>query len=121
MRPFEHMTASSAEEAVALLERQPGPDTPILAGGADLLALMQEGLAAPTRLIDIKPMRALRYLRFDGDGTLRIGARATLADIERDPTVAARLPILTQSVRDAATPQLRAMATVGGNLLQQVR
>src|SRR5690242_13248801 len=107
MQQFEHMTASSAEEAVALLERQPGPDTQILAGGTDLLTLMQEGLAAPARLIDIKPVRALRYLRFDDDGTLRIGALATLADIERDPTVAGRLPILTQAVREAATPQLR--------------
>jgi xanthine dehydrogenase YagS FAD-binding subunit len=121
MRPFEHTTASTAEEAVALLERQPGPETQILAGGTDLLTLMQEGLAAPARLIDIKPVRSLRYLRFDPDGTLRIGALATLADIERDLAVAERLPLLTQSVRDAATPQLRAMATVGGNLLQQVR
>jgi len=121
MHPFEHTTATSAEEAVALLGRQPGPVTQIIAGGTDLLTLINEGLAAPTRLIDIKPVRALRYLRFDADGTLRIGALATLADLERDSAVAERLPLLQQAMRDAATPQLRAMATVGGNLVQQNR
>jgi xanthine dehydrogenase YagS FAD-binding subunit len=121
MHAFEHTTATSAEEAVALLGRQPGPGTQIIAGGTDLLTLMNDGLAAPTRLIDIKPVRALRYLRFDADGTLRIGALTTLADLERDSAVAERLPLLQQAVRDAATPQLRAMATVGGNLVQQNR
>ncbi len=121
MHPFEHTTVASAEEAVALLGQQPGPETQIIAGGTDLLTLMNEELASPARLIDIKPVRALRYLRFDADGTLRIGALATLADLERDPAVAERLPLLQQAVRDAATPQLRAMATVGGNLVQQNR
>jgi len=118
MQPFAHAAAASAGEAAALLRAAPAQ---IIAGGTDLLPLMKEGLAAPARLIDLKPARALRYLRFEADGTLRIGALATLADIERDATLAERLPILPQSVRDAATPQLRAMATVGGNLLQQVR
>lgn len=120
MQPFEHATAASAEEAAALLRAAPA-GAQLIAGGTDLLPLMKEGLAAPARLIDLKPARALRYLRFEPDGTLRIGALATLADIERDAALIQRLPILPQSVRDAATPQLRAMATVGGNLLQQVR
>ncbi|MEO7001063.1 MAG: FAD binding domain-containing protein, partial [Ktedonobacterales bacterium] len=54
-------------------------------------------------------------------GALRIGALTTLSEIERHPEIARRLPILPQAVRDAATPQLRAMATVGGNLLQRNR
>jgi xanthine dehydrogenase YagS FAD-binding subunit len=121
MHPFEHTTAASAEEALALLGQQPGPGTQLIAGGTDLLPLMNEGLASPARLIDIKPVRALRYLRFDPDGTLRIGALTTLTDLERDAAVAERLPLLQQAVRDAATPQLRAVATVGGNLVQQNR
>lgn len=121
MRPFEHTTASSPTEAIALLGERPGTATQVIAGGTDLIPLMREGLASPARLVDIKPARALRYLRFDGDGTLRIGALATLADLERDAAVAERLPLLTAAVRDAATPQLRAAATVGGNLVQQNR
>lgn len=119
MEPFEHISARSPREALAGLEGV--SSAAIIAGGTDLLPLMKDRLAAPARLVDLKPARDLHYLRFEADGSLRIGALATLADLERDAEVAARLPILPQSVRDAATPQLRAMATVGGNLLQRNR
>jgi xanthine dehydrogenase YagS FAD-binding subunit len=121
MRAFDHITATNADEALALLGAEPNARTKLIAGGTDLLTLMKEGLAQPARLIDLKPARSLRYLRFEADGTLRVGALATLADIERDATLAARLPILHQAVRDAASPQLRALATVAGNLLQENR
>jgi xanthine dehydrogenase YagS FAD-binding subunit len=118
MQPFQHATAGSAAQAVDLLQQQ---GARIIAGGTDLLPLMKEGRVAPARLVDLKPARELRYLRFEADGALRIGALATLADLERSAEVQARLPILVQAVRDAATPQLRAAATVGGNLLQRPR
>lgn len=124
MKLFDHVSAASAGEAASLLAHVPANEAAaprIIAGGTDLLTLMKADILAPARLIDLKPARALRYLRFEPDGSLRIGALATLADIERDAEVARRLPILPQSVRDAATPQLRAMATVGGNLLQRPR
>lgn len=121
MNAFEHLTATSADEAIALLGDSRSGEARVIAGGTDLLTLMKADLAAPQRLIDIKPARELGSLRFDDDGTLRIGALTTLARIERDPELAQRLPILPASVRDAATPQLRAMATVGGNLLQRTR
>ncbi|MGH2514989.1 MAG: FAD binding domain-containing protein, partial [Ktedonobacterales bacterium] len=78
MNSFDYATASSASEAVAALAET--PQTTILAGGTDLLTLMKAGLAAPPRLLDIKPARELRTLRFEADGSLRIGALATLAD-----------------------------------------
>jgi xanthine dehydrogenase YagS FAD-binding subunit len=121
MRNFEHVAAESPSEALGLLASGAAAGARLIAGGTDLLPLMKAGLDAPVRLIDLKAARALRYLRFEPDGELRIGALATLADLERDPEVGRRLPILTQAVRDAATPQLRAMATVGGNLLQRNR
>jgi xanthine dehydrogenase YagS FAD-binding subunit len=120
MNPFDHVTATNPEQALALLA-EPGPAAQLIAGGTDLLPLMKEHLAAPARLIDLKPIRALRYIRFEPDGGLRIGALATLADLERDATIASRFPVLRQAVRDAATPQLRNAATVGGNLLQRNR
>src|SRR5262249_16552267 len=119
MQSFEHIPASDTREALDQLGR--GTETQIIAGGTDLLPLMKEGVLTPTRLVDLKPARTLRYLRFETDGALRIGALATLADLERNPEVAARLPILIQAVRDAATPQLRTLATIGGNLLQRPR
>lgn len=121
MRPFEHLTVQASDDAISALAESDGGTTRLIAGGTDLLPLLKDGLLTVDRLIDIKPARALRHLAFEDDGSLRIGALTTLAEIERSAEVAERLPILTQAVADAATPQLRAMATVGGNLLQRSR
>jgi xanthine dehydrogenase YagS FAD-binding subunit len=118
MRVFDHSAARSADEAVAALRTG---DASIIAGGADLLSLMKANIIAPAHVIDLKPARELRGISFGADGSARIGALTTLADIERDAALAERLPILRASVRDAATPQLRNMATVGGNLMQRNR
>lgn len=125
MRPFEHISAATPAGALAGLT-DAGADyaaapVRLIAGGTDLLPLMKEGLAAPARLIDIKPIRALRFITTDADGGLNLGALTTLAEIERDATIAQRYPILRAAVREAATPQLRAAATLGGNLLQRNR
>ncbi|HEY7974824.1 MAG TPA: FAD binding domain-containing protein, partial [Ktedonobacterales bacterium] len=121
MRAFEHSAVRSAEEAVAALQADTAGESSVIAGGAELLSLMKADLIAPAHIIDLKPIRALRDIAVASDGSVRIGALTTLADIERDATLAARLPILPAAVRDAATPQLRNMATVGGNLLQRTR
>ncbi|MFI5274071.1 MAG: FAD binding domain-containing protein [Ktedonobacterales bacterium] len=122
MKSFDHASAASAREAIALLSDTPERDARLIAGGTDLLPLMKAGIIAPRLLIDLKPARGdLRYLRFDADGTLHIGALTTLAEVERHPEVGARLPLLPQAIRQAATPQLRTAATVAGNLLQRTR
>lgn len=121
MRPFEHITVQASGDAISALAQSDGDTTHLIAGGTDLLPLLKDGLLSVDRLIDIKPARALRHLAFDEDGSLHIGALTTLAEIERSAEVRERLPILVQAVVDAATPQLRAMATVGGNLLQRSR
>ena len=121
MKAFEHISVGSVGEAVAFLGEQRDPDhTKIIAGGTDLLTLMNDGLLSPKRLINLKTARYLRSLRFTEDGA-HIGALTTLADLERSSEIARRFPILLQSVREVATPQLRAMATVAGNLLQRPR
>lgn len=121
MRPFEHLTVHASDDAISALADSEANHAHLIAGGTDLLPLLKDNLVTVDRLIDIKPARALRHLAFEADGSLRIGALTTLADIERSAELAERLPILAQSVADAATPQLRAMATVGGNLLQRTR
>jgi xanthine dehydrogenase YagS FAD-binding subunit len=125
MRPFEHLSAASAEEAIERLTERRDGETRLIAGGTDLLTLMKAGLASPARLIDLKPASELRGLLLGTDGALAIGALTTLAALERASSqLVAGFPVyrlLAQSIRDAATPQLRAMATVGGNLLQQYR
>ena len=120
MRAFDHISVDSAEAAVAALATG-GESVSLIAGGADLLSLMKADLAAPSLLIDLKPARALRGISQAADGSTHIGALTTLADIERDDALAARLPVLRQAAREAATPQIRNTATIGGNLLQRTR
>ncbi|HEU5433726.1 MAG TPA: FAD binding domain-containing protein, partial [Thermomicrobiales bacterium] len=92
-----------------------------LAGGTDLLTLMKADLAAPGRLIDIKRLAELDDRIDDGPDGLTIDAPATLAEIEDDPLVRAVAPALAAAAGLAASPQLRNMATIGGNLLQRPR
>jgi xanthine dehydrogenase YagS FAD-binding subunit len=92
-----------------------------LAGGTDLVGLMKEGLAKPTTLVDLTGIEGLRgWSREKGRG-LRIGALTPLVELETNDALARTMPILRDSLRDAATVQLRTMGTVGGNLLQRNR
>jgi xanthine dehydrogenase YagS FAD-binding subunit len=116
MRPFSYIDVATLDEAIPLLSAASRP----LAGGTDLLPLMKEGIAAPERLVNLKRAGDLRYIQVDDSG-LRIGALTTLDDLERHPDVARDYTALARAAAEAASPQLRNMATIGGNLLQQVR
>ena len=92
-----------------------------LAGGTDLLGLMKDGLARPELLVDLTGIEGLRgWSRAKGKG-LRIGALTPLVELEEAEELHRAMPILRESLRDAATLQLRTMGTVGGNLLQRNR
>ena len=128
MNPFDYQIAHTVEEITDALATEASAGKPyaladvrLLAGGTDLLPLMKEGLARPQRLINIVPAAALRGIQGTAETGLRIGALTTLAELERDATVAAVYPILREAAWDAATPQLRNAATIGGNLLQRPR
>lgn len=128
MNPFDYQAARTVEEITSALASEAGTGKPytlasvrVLAGGTDLIPLMKEGLARPSRVVNIAPAALLRGITGSRDAGLRIGALTTLAELERDATIAADYPILRQAVWDAATPQLRTVATVGGNLLQRPR
>lgn len=116
MRSFSHIDAVDLGEVIPLLSATSRP----IAGGTDLLPLMKEGLSAPERLINLKQAAELRYIQADAAG-LRIGALSTLDDLERHSEVVGHYTALAQAAGEAASPQLRNMATIGGNLLQQVR
>jgi xanthine dehydrogenase YagS FAD-binding subunit len=93
-----------------------------LAGGTDLLTLLKPGLVRLEQLIDIKRADGIpRGIRETADGGLEVGALTTLADIEMSALVRARAAALAEAAALAATPQLRNMATLGGNLLQRPR
>lgn len=116
MEPFEFTRAHSPAEA---LQQLAASGARLIAGGTGLLDLMKLGVERPARLIDINalPLAQLEV----GAGGLRIGALVRNSDLANQPEVARRYPVLAQAILSGASPQLRNMATVGGNLLQRTR
>jgi xanthine dehydrogenase YagS FAD-binding subunit len=82
---------------------------------------MKADIVAPSLLVDIKRLEDLPSGIREADDGITIGALTTLSEIERDPMIRQRYPALAEAVSQAATPQLRNMATIGGNLLQRPR
>lgn len=117
MRPFEYIRATDVRHAVATAAADPA--AAFLAGGTTQVDLMKDGVLGPRALIDITrlPLRGVAA----GGGLLRVGALTTMAELAADPVVAERLAVVRESLLLAASPQLRNMATVGGNLLQRTR
>ena len=116
MIPFAYSKPHSIPEALSLA----GPDSRFIAGGTNLVDLMKENLVRPQLLIDINAL-PLREITASADGGLRIGALVSNADLAWHSQVAARYPLIAQALLSGASPQLRNMATVGGNLLQRTR
>jgi xanthine dehydrogenase YagS FAD-binding subunit len=144
MRAFEYARAATIDEATAQHTQThagmattvhsrtalpvvppgaPENGTRFLAGGTDLLTLMKADIIAPSLLIDIKRVEDLPRGIEDRPkgGGLTLGALTTLSEIEHHPRIRERYAALAEAVSQAATPQLRNMATIGGNLLQRPR
>lgn len=116
------LAAGSATVADAMVSRtgQVSKDDIVFkAGGIDLLDLMKEQLLAPRRLVNLRTIPGLDRIAEDKDGTLRIGATVTLAQLAADPLVHGRYRALSHAVARSASPQLRQVATIAGNLLQR--
>ena len=110
--PFEYSAPSSVDEALALLD----DEAKVLAGGQSLVPLLNFRLARPERIVDINRIEELAYIRADEDGSLRIGALARQAELERSQLVAERWPLLAQAVRLVGHPQIRSRGTVCGSV-----
>jgi xanthine dehydrogenase YagS FAD-binding subunit len=117
MRAFDYVRAARIDDAIAALA---DPDTRCLAGGTNLLDLMKGYVEQPARLVDITRL-PLADVQLLPDGGMRIGALAANSDLANDRNVRERYPLLSQALVSGASPQLRNMATVGGNLLQRTR
>ena len=121
MRQFGYRRASSVDKTITHLQQTMNGDVQPLVGGTDLLTLMKGNLIAPTELLDLKRLNDMPTgIEATGKG-FSIGALTTLREIETSATIGERLPLLSEAAGLAATPQLRNMATVGGNLLQRPR
>jgi len=93
----------------------------VKAGGIDLVDLMKEGLLAPSEVTSLSLIPGLDAIAPTPDGGLRVGAMVTLARFAADPAIRDRYPALADAAGESASPQIRAVATLGGNLLQRPR
>ena len=116
--PFLYRCAASIEEAGELLQ-QPGAMS--LGGGTDLLVAVAERIARPSTVVDLRLISDGETIDATGDGGIRIGAAARIADIADHATIRERFPALAQACDVVGTPALRNMGTIGGNLCQRPR
>jgi xanthine dehydrogenase YagS FAD-binding subunit len=121
MRSFKHINARTVDEACALLDKYNGKAM-LNAGGTDLLSTLkgEHLLDYPEVVINIKTISGLNDITKDG-GALKIGSLVKLSDLARSPLIQERYGALAEAVRSVATPQVRNVATIGGNLCQDVR
>lgn len=105
--------AGSVEEAVSL--RIEHPEAQIIAGGSDVLVQMREGKRAGAELISVYGIDALRGVRMEEDGTLRIGSLTSFSHITRDALIQRYINVLGQAVDQVGGPQIRNIGTIGGN------
>ncbi|UXN59361.1 FAD binding domain-containing protein [Phyllobacterium zundukense] len=117
MRDFSYLRAGSVDEALSAAAM---PATMLLAGGTTLLDLAKCGVNAPERVIDITHLKGLDAIRVDAEGAF-IGALAKMSRVAADPAMLAEFPAVSEALWQAASAQIRNMATIGGNLLQRTR
>ncbi len=118
MNNFEYSRAADVADAVRLIAAE--PDAKFIAGGTNLIDLMKEDVARPTRLIDITHLPLKRIEDTQGGG-LRIGALVPNSDLAYEARIESRYPLLSSAIKAGASAQLRNMASTGGNLLQRTR
>jgi len=119
MKAFEFVNPSSLKEVPGLLG-QNRDRAVLLAGGVDLLGELKEGLVAPDRVVNLKAVSGLNAIKADGKG-LRIGALATLAEIENHPAIRKDYRALADAAASVGSVQIRNVGTLGGNLCQRPR
>jgi len=114
MRRFHLIEPDSFHAAIAALEADPGAK--VIAGGTALLILIKHGVYLPETLVNLRKIRDVADITFDPQRGLRIGALASLNDVERHPLVRERYPVLVEACHVVANIRIRNLATMGGNL-----
>ena len=122
---FKLLRPRTVEEAVEILARvgagDPPPQVRILAGGTDLIPSMRQKLFEPEYVLDLRGIASLRGIKPDAQGGVEIGALTTLRAIERSEFLRQHYPVLTEAAATVASPVLRNMGTIGGNICLDTR
>jgi xanthine dehydrogenase YagS FAD-binding subunit len=116
---FKHIDAASTEHALSVLG-QHGEGARVLAGGQDLLFRIKKYIVKPECVVNLKTIPGLRYIRSHPQENLRIGALTTLSTIARSVELQRSYAVLAQAAGVVASPQIRNMGTLGGNICQDV-
>lgn len=120
MDKFSYINASSLKQVTSLLSDSGWGEVMMIAGGTDLLSELKEYIETPKTLINLKTLPGMDSITVDASG-LKIGALATVDDIAMHPTIQHHYTVLAQAAASVATPQIRNMGTLGGNLCQRPR
>ena len=116
MTPFELAEPETLAEAVTLLAAGDSDTRPI-AGGTAIMLMMKTGIFRPAKLVSLQRVESQhRAIAAEADGALRVGAMATLSDLERSPEIAKTLPVLKKTLRTLSNVRVRNVATLGGHL-----
>ncbi|MCC7163764.1 MAG: xanthine dehydrogenase family protein subunit M [Anaerolineae bacterium] len=113
--PLQYFAPTTLQQASSLLV-QWGPRARMLSGGTALLPALERAQWSATAIVNLKTIPGLRELEFDPSDGLHVGALVTLAELQRSPIVRAHYPVLQETIAYVATPQVRNLATLGGNL-----
>jgi carbon-monoxide dehydrogenase medium subunit len=113
--PFDYYAATTVDQALAHLAEH-GYEAKVLAGGQSLVPMMNFRLVQPSVLVDLNPIPDLAFIHPDENGGLRIGALTRHYQVEVDPLVASRMPMLHEAVPKIGYPQIRRRGTLGGSL-----
>ncbi|MCJ7512230.1 MAG: xanthine dehydrogenase family protein subunit M [Anaerolineales bacterium] len=113
--PFDYYAPTTVEQALAYLAEH-GDEAKVLAGGQSLIPMMNFRLVQPAILVDLNNIPDLAYMNPDEDGGLRLGAMTRHHQVEVDPMVAERMPLLHDAMPKIGYPQIRSRGTFGGSL-----
>jgi xanthine dehydrogenase YagS FAD-binding subunit len=116
MQSFHFVSPANVDAALAAAATHGGK---YIAGGTDLMQLMKDDVETPQRLVDLEPL-SLTHIQTD-NSSLRLEAMARMSDVAAHPVVRERFPVISEALLASASPQIRNMGTMGGNLLQRTR
>ncbi len=119
MNPFSYSRANDAQDAVSGVAAN--PKAKFLGGGTNLIDLMKMGVERPEQLVDINRLDLAKVEELPNNGGVRVGALVRNSDLAEHPLITSRYPVLSEALLSGASPQLRNLATTGGNLLQRTR
>ncbi len=117
---FKLLRPQTVDEAVALLAQYPG-NIRVLAGGTDLIPSMRQKLFEPEYMLDLRVVAAMKGIRPSSDGGVEIGALTSLREVERSSFLRQHYPVLSEAAATVASPVLRNMGTIGGNICLDTR